>query len=60
MDIYHILNMLGGLALFLFGMHTLSGGLEKFAGGNLERWLEKLTSNPINMSTVGRGIWQEN
>lgn len=56
MDIYHILNMLGGLALFLFGMHTLSGGLEKFAGGNLERWLEKLTSNPIKGVALGVGV----
>lgn len=48
--------MLGGLALFLFGMHTLSGGLEKFAGGNLERWLEKLTSNPIKGVALGVGV----
>ncbi len=56
MDIYHILNMLGGLALFLFGMHTLSGALEKFAGVNLERWLEKLTSNPIKGVALGVGV----
>ena len=48
--------MLCGLALFLFGMHTLSGGLEKFAGGNLERWLEKLTSNPIKGVALGVGV----
>ncbi len=56
MDIYHILNMLGGLALFLFGMHTLSGALEKFAGVNLERWLDKLTSNPIKGVALGVGV----
>ncbi len=56
MTIYHILNMLGGLALFLFGMHTLSGALEKFAGVNLERWLEKLTSNPIKGVALGAGV----
>lgn len=48
--------MLGGLALFLFGMHTLSGALEKFAGVNLERWLEKLTSNPIKGVALGVGV----
>lgn len=48
--------MLGGLALFLFGMHTLSGALEKFAGVNLERWLEKLTSNPIKGVALGAGV----
>lgn len=48
--------MLGGLALFLFGMHTLSGALEKFAGVNLERWLEKLTSSPIKGVALGAGV----
>lgn len=48
--------MLGGLALFLFGMHTLSGALEKFAGVNLERWLEKLTSNPVKGVALGVGV----
>lgn len=56
MTIYHVLNMLGGLALFLFGMHTLSGALEKFAGVNLERWLEKLTSSPIKGVALGAGV----
>ena len=56
MTIYDILTMLGGLALFLFGMHTLSGSLEKFAGGNLERLLEKITSSPIKGVALGAGI----
>lgn len=56
MTIYNILDMLGGLALFLFGMHILSGALEKLAGGNLERWLEKLTSNPIKGVLLGAGV----
>ena len=56
MTIYHVLNMLGGLALFLFGMHTLSGALEKLAGVKLERWLEKLTSNPIKGVALGAGV----
>lgn len=56
MTIYDVLNMLGGLALFLFGMHILSGALEKLAGGNLERWLEKLTNNPIKGVALGAGV----
>lgn len=56
MTIYDVLNMLGGLALFLFGMHILSGALEKLAGGNLERWLEKLTNNPIKGVALGTGV----
>ncbi len=56
MTIYIVLDMLGGLALFLFGMHILSGALEKLAGGNLERWLEKLTSNPVKGVLLGAGV----
>lgn len=56
MTIYNVLDMLGGLALFLFGMHILSGALEKLAGGNLERWLEKLTSSPIKGVLLGAGV----
>ena len=37
----NILNLAGGLALFLYGMNLLGNGLEKFSGGRLERTLEK-------------------
>ena len=53
MNVYDILNMLGGIALFLFGMHTLSASLEKLAGGKLETWLEKATSKPIKGVVLG-------
>lgn len=56
MSIFDILNMLGGLALFLFGMHVLSGSLEKLAGGKLEGLLEKITSSPIKGVALGAGI----
>ena len=46
-DIFNVLTMIGGLALFLYGMETMGGGLAKMAGGKLERILEKLTSNRI-------------
>ena len=45
MDLFDVLNMVGGLALFLYGMHIMGGGLEKLSGGKLERVLEKLTKN---------------
>ena len=51
-----ICGVLGGLALFLFGMHTLSNSLEKLAGGKLEKWLEKVTSSPIKGVCLGAGI----
>ena len=48
--------MLGGLALFLYGMETMGKGLEKLSGGRLERILEKLTSNPIKAVLLGAGV----
>lgn len=33
MDLFDVLNMVGGLALFLYGMHIMGGGLEKLSGG---------------------------
>lgn len=56
MTVHDILSMLGGLAVFMFGMHTLSGALEKLAGGRLERWLEKMTSNPLKGVALGAGV----
>lgn len=56
MGITNVLTLIGGLALFLFGMHTLSASLEKLAGGNLEKWLEKLTKKPIMGVLLGVGV----
>ena len=47
MDFFDILTMLGGLALFLYGMDTMGQGLEKLSGGRLERVLEGLTSSRL-------------
>ena len=43
MDFFDLLTMLGGLALFLYGMHLLGEGLSKASGGRMERILEKMT-----------------
>ena len=45
MSIADIVSMLGAIATFLFGMTTMSDGLEKLSSGRLERILERLTSN---------------
>jgi len=42
-DIFGILTMIGGLALFLYGMSTMGDGLVMLSGGKLERILERLT-----------------
>lgn len=53
MDIFGVLTMIGGLALFLYGMSAMGGGLEKLSGGKLERILEKLTSNKYKAVLLG-------
>ncbi|MCM1244111.1 MAG: Na/Pi cotransporter family protein [Roseburia sp.] len=53
MDIFGVLTMLGGLALFLYGMNTMGEGLTKVSGGKLERILESLTSNPLKAVLLG-------
>ena len=52
-DILCVLTLIGGLALFLFGMNSMGQGLEKLSGSSLERILEKLTSNPIKGVFLG-------
>lgn len=44
MDIFDFLTMLGGLALFLYGMNAMGDGLSKLSGGRMERLLERLTA----------------
>jgi len=56
MDIFGILTLVGGLALFLYGMNVMGAGLEKMSGGKLERILENLTSNPIKAVLLGAGV----
>ncbi|MDO5409164.1 MAG: Na/Pi cotransporter family protein [Lachnospiraceae bacterium] len=56
MDLFSVLTMIGGLALFLYGMNTMSDGLSKLSGGHLERILEKLTSGPIRAVLLGAGV----
>lgn len=56
MDIFGILTLVGGLALFLYGMSVMGGGLEKLSGGKLEMILERLTSNPIKAVFLGAGV----
>ncbi|MEG0734864.1 Na/Pi cotransporter family protein [Anaerorhabdus sp.] len=56
MGIENIISLLGGLALFLYGMHMMSINLEGIAGNKLKGILEKLTSNRFLGVAVGAGI----
>lgn len=56
MDIFSVLQLLSGLALFLFGMNTMGDGLEKFSGGKLEKTLEKMTNNTFKGFLLGAAV----
>lgn len=56
MDFFSILSLVGGLAIFLYGMNLMGDGLAKVAGGRLERILENLTSNPVKAVLLGTGV----
>lgn len=56
MDIFSILNMIGGLALFLYGINVMGDGLKKTSGGRLESVLGKLTSNKVLAVLIGAGV----
>lgn len=47
MTVFNVFSLLGGLALFLFGMDIMGKALEKQAGGQLQKILSKLTDNPL-------------
>lgn len=53
MDIFSVLSLIGGLALFLYGMHVMGDGLSKLSGGKMEKILETLTSNPLKAVGLG-------
>jgi phosphate:Na+ symporter len=48
-----LVQILGGLALFLFGIRMLSGGMEKIAGEQIQKWLDRVTSNPFKSIAFG-------
>lgn len=56
MGITEIFGLLGGLALFLYGMQMMSDGLEGTAGNRMKKILEKLTANRFLGVAVGAGI----
>ena len=56
MDIFSLFTMLGGLALFLFGMDILGKSLEKQAGSRLSSVLSRLTDNPLKGFFLGVAV----
>lgn len=56
MTIFDILALVGGLAMFLFGMNYMGNSLERLGGGKFESILEKMTNNPIKGVLLGAGV----
>lgn len=56
MDIFDVLNLIGGLCLFLFGMELMGSALERRAGNGLKSLLGKLTQNKLAGFATGLGV----
>lgn len=56
MTIFNVINLAGGLAMFLYGMTMMGSGLEKLAGSKLESILQKLTSSTLRAVLFGAVI----
>lgn len=48
-----VLKLLGSLAMFLYGMSLMSGGLQEMAGKRMRVFMAKMTSNNISQSVIG-------
>ena len=56
MDLFMVLQLLCGLALFLFGMNSMGDGLESLSGGKLEKTLEKMTNSTMKGFVLGAAV----
>lgn len=56
MDIFNVLSLIGGLALFLFGMNTMGDALEKKGSGQLKNVLSKMTDGKVKGFLLGAGV----
>ncbi len=56
MDFFSILTFIGGLALFLYGMHVMGDGLEQTSDGRLEKTLEKMSNTTVKGLLLGAGV----
>ena len=56
MDIFNVFTLMGGLAVFLFGMDIMGKALEKQAGNRLQSILAKMTDNPLKGFLLGLSV----
>ena len=53
MDIFNIFSLMGGLAMFLYGMRLMGDSLKENSSGTLKRAMEKVTDNPVKAFILG-------
>ncbi len=56
MDIFSILSLFGGLAIFLYGMNAMGDALERSSAGKLKSFLGTVTKNPFSAVLLGAGV----
>lgn len=56
MDIFSVISLFGGLALFLYGMHAMSAGLERLSGSKLQSTLQRMTAHTSTSLIFGAVI----
>ncbi len=56
MNIFNVITLLGGLAMFLYGMRIMGDGLKESSSGTLKNALEKLTNTPVKAFLLGLGM----
>ena len=53
MSIFDVLSLLGGLAMFLYGMRLMGDSLKENSSGTLKSIMEKVTNNPVKAFFLG-------
>ena len=56
MSVFDIITLLGGLAMFLYGMRLMGDNLKEDSSGTLKKFMEKVTNNPIKAFILGAAI----
>jgi phosphate:Na+ symporter len=53
MTVANLIQVVGGLAVFLLGLDMLGAGMEQLAAGQIQAWLERMTDRPLKAATFG-------
>ncbi|MBP5750086.1 MAG: Na/Pi symporter, partial [Firmicutes bacterium] len=56
MSIFNVITLLGGLAMFLYGMRMMGDGLKESSSGNLKVAMEHVTNNPFKAFLLGLAV----